>query len=296
MKQTQNKHNEMRRHVGMLAILLVPVVALILGISAPQVWANDDPVCWFNIELNATDLDVGVRGFFDYEPYKELEIEDPNENEIADLELENSLGDQGFAEFFFESGEPELADISFAEFLERFPEGTYEYEAEVIDDDEDEESIGYGEDDMCEDDEVECEAYFTHVIPCAPEIKARGNHIIGYFIRWKPVTQVVDTVATDANVENEIEDALVCKDSEELVIVGYEVIVETEVDGVEKEYKIDLPGNAKWVSIPREFIALSDEFDYEVLAIEESGNQTISEDEFCVGKGPKRRIKECPED
>jgi hypothetical protein len=277
----------------MFAILLVPIAALVLGISAPQVWADDEPVCWFNIEFNATDLDVGVRGFFDYEPYEELEIEDPNEIEIAELELEGSLADQGIAEFFFESGEPELADLSFAEFFERFPEGTYEYEAELIDDDEDEDEL---EEEICEDDEVECEAYFSHVVPCEPEIEAGGNRRRGYIIRWDPVTQVVNTAATDANVQNGVEEALVCEDSAELEIVGYEVIVETEVDGEEKEYKIDLPGDATSVSVPLEFVALSDEFDYEVIAIEESGNQTIGEDEFCLGEERYRPIAECPDD
>ena len=86
-----------------------------------------------------------------------------------------------------------------------------------------------------------------------------------------------------------------CVDSEDLEIVGYEVIVETEVDGEEKEYKIDLPGNATSVSVPPEFIALSNEFEYEVIAIEDSGNQTISEDDFCVNER-NGHVIECPEE
>ncbi len=272
--------------IRLLAILLVPFVALILGTAAPQARA-DDPVCWWNIEFNATDLDVGVRGFFDYEPWKELEIENPKGKELAEVEAEGSLAKQGFAEWFFESGEPELSELPFSKFFRRFPEGFYEFEAETI-----------------EDDEVDCRELFTHVIPCEPDIEASGSTESGVTISWggdddEGVTQVVDTAATDENVENELDDPLVCVDPVHLgpgeaLIVGYEVIVETEVEDVEKQYKIDLPGDVYSVSVPPEFIALSDKFEYEVLAIEESGNQTISEDEFCLdGDG---NVEECPDD
>jgi len=44
MKHTQSKNNGMKRHLRLLAILLVPAIALIIGAAAPKVWA-DDPVC-----------------------------------------------------------------------------------------------------------------------------------------------------------------------------------------------------------------------------------------------------------
>lgn len=262
MKHTPSKKNGMKRHMRLLAILLVPVVALILGAAATEGWAQDDPVCWFNIELNATDLDVGVRGFFDYEPWEELEIEDPNDKTIAKVKAKKSMKHQGFAEWFYESGEPNLEDVSFSEFFDRFPVGMYEFEAETT-----------------EDDEVECEELFTHVIPCAPEISATGHSATGVIINWDSVTQVVDAETTDDNIVDELEEPLACEDSAVLVIIGYEVIVETED---EKRYTIELPGNATEVTVPQEFIALGDEFQYEVLAIEESGNQTITEEEFCL--------------
>jgi hypothetical protein len=42
MKHTRSKKNGMKRHMRMLAILLVPVVALILGTAATELWADDD--------------------------------------------------------------------------------------------------------------------------------------------------------------------------------------------------------------------------------------------------------------
>ena len=40
MKHTQNKINEMKRHMRILAIILVPVVALVLGASSPELRAG----------------------------------------------------------------------------------------------------------------------------------------------------------------------------------------------------------------------------------------------------------------
>ena len=265
MKHTPSKSNGMKRHMRLLAILLAPVVALILGAAATEGWAQDDPVCWFNIELNATDLDVGVRGFFDYEPWEELEIEDPNDKTIAKVKAKKSMKHQGFAEWFYESGEPNLEDVSFSEFFDRFPAGFYEFEDETT-----------------EDDEVECEELFTHVIPCAPEISATGHSATGVTISWDPVTQVVDAETTDDNIVDELEEPLACENSAVLLIIGYEVIVETED---EKRYTIELPGDATSVTVPPKFIELGSEFQYEVLAIEDSGNQTITEEEFCLEDG-----------
>jgi hypothetical protein len=266
-----------KRSMRLSAILLVAVIALIMGTAAPEVWA-DDPVCWFNIELNASDLDVGVRGFFDYEPWKELEIENPGGRTIAEVEAENrKMKRQGFAELFFESGEPTLFELPFRKFFKRFREGDYEFEAETI-----------------EGDEVECSEYFSHVIPCAPEISAAVNAADGVVISWDPVTTAVDTEATDEAVEAAGEEAEVeCYDAGEgpdIEIVGYEVIVE-EAES-EKIYKIDLSAEATSVTVPPEFLESGNKFQYEVLAIEDSGNQTITEEEFCLdGVG-----LECPDD
>ena len=271
----------MKKHMFILPVFLVAVVALVLGAAAPEVQAQDDPsVCFFNIEFNATDLDVGVRGFFDYEPWDRLEIEDPDGDRNARVWAEDDLGDQGFAEWFFESGEPELAELSFGDFLDRFLPGSYVFDARTI-----------------EGDSEDCTAIFTHVIPCAPEINASGNRGVGVTISWDPVTTAVNTDATDDAVEEDGEEAeVVCYENGPAInIVGYEVIVETEVDGVEKIYEIDLPGDVYSVKVPPEFIALGDEFQFEVLAIEASGNQTITEEEFCLNES-NGQVEECPDD
>ena len=274
------KHTIMKKHILLLPVFLVAVVALILGAAAPQVWA-DDPVCWWNIEFNASDGDVGVRGFFDYEPWKELEIENPSGRTFVEVEAENrKMRRQGLAEWFFESGEPTLLEVSFETFLRRFRAGPWEFEAEPI---------GGGE--------VECEEELTHVIPCAPVIRVEEDGGV-VSINWDPVTTTLDTEATDEAVADlepgeEWEIELLDCSGPAPAIIGYEVIVE-EAES-ERRYTINVPVGVTSVTVPPEFLDLGEEFQYEVLAIEESGNQTITEDEFCLD-APGGDLEECPDD
>ena len=255
--KVKEKSTGKMRSIRLLAVLLIPVVALIMGAAAPEVWAQDDPECWWNIEFNATDLDVGVRGFFDYEHWKELEIENPRGRTISEDESERELKKQGKAEWFFESAEPMLGedDYTFEVFLGRFKEGDYEFEAEPID-----------------GGEVECIAEFTHVIPCPPEIVENPFDNDDRTIEWAAVTTAVDTEATDEAVAEDGEDAdVVCfYNGPEVEIDGYEVIVE----GENGDLSITLPADAISFVVPDE---LGDFDKFEVLAIEESGNQTITE-------------------
>ncbi len=84
------------------------------------------------------------------------------------------MGGQGLTELFFESVEPELADLSLEEFLERFPKGDYEFE-------------GIRNDGI----ELESEVEFTHVIPCAPEVLPEDGAVLNpeseVLISWEEV-------------------------------------------------------------------------------------------------------------
>lgn len=267
LKKLSPKTNGNMNSIRLLAVLLVALVALGLGAAAPQSRAGD----WdeeelefeeteFNIELNATDRDVGVRGFVDGEPWKEVEIENPYGRKIAEVEAKKSMARQGFAELFFESGEPLLEDLPFRRFFKRFPEGIYEFEGETI-----------------EGDEIEGEAEFTHVIPCGPDEELEA--VVGantVTIIWSEPDQVVDPKATDHTGGTEI----VCMEpKEELVIEGYEVIIE----GEDVEYTFVLPAddNDTELVLPLELFPPG-VYDFEVIVIEESGNQTITEDDFEV--------------
>jgi hypothetical protein len=272
MTLKRNKRKSMKKHVHMLAIILVPLVALILGAAAPVVWADDNDdddgeilleEVEFNIEFNSTDNDLGVRGFADGEPYKELEIEDPNDKTIAKLKAKKSMKLQGFAELFFESGEPTLAEVSVPEFLARFPEGWYEFEGETI-----------------EGDEIEGETYFSHVIPCGPEIDAEivGGNVV---ISWTDPVTVVDPVATGNGPEEMCVDPEVL--DQELEIVAYEVILESDATQFTFELEAEALIDTELV-IPLTLLEADTEYEYEVIVIEASGNQTITESDFCTGE------------
>ncbi len=241
------------KQLRLLAVLLIPAVVIFLGAAVSDGWAQAE--CFFNIELNATDLDVGVRGFFDDDPWNELEITNPRGRTISEDESEKSLKRQGKAEWFFESGEPPLTEVSFRRFFRRFPEGDYTFEAELNN-----------------GSEVECIAEFTHVIPCPPEIVNNPFDNGGRTIVWQEVTTAVDTGATDAAVElSGLEAEVVCFDNGPgVVIEGYEVVVE----GENGDLSIMLPANATSFVVPNE---VGDFDKFEVLAIEESGNQSITE-------------------
>ena len=80
MTHTRNKQKSMKKHIRMLAILLIPVVALILGAAAPELWAgqhddDDDEEIPFDeakifFELNNTDGDLGIHALVDGDAWK----------------------------------------------------------------------------------------------------------------------------------------------------------------------------------------------------------------------------------
>ena len=123
----------------MLAILLVPVVALILGAAAPELWAgshddddDDDEIPFAEaeifFELNNTDGDLGIHALIDGEPWKRLSIEDLRERKMLDIKVKGRLRKQGLTEIFFESAEPTFDELDPADFFRRFPAGEYEVE------------------------------------------------------------------------------------------------------------------------------------------------------------------------
>ncbi|MDH3896040.1 MAG: hypothetical protein OEV18_01425, partial [Deltaproteobacteria bacterium] len=83
MKHLRQKTNGMKRHMLLLPVLLVAVLALIMGAAAPNCWAEDDgdeisfEVADVYAELNNTDGDLGFHALIDGEPWKYLKIEDP---------------------------------------------------------------------------------------------------------------------------------------------------------------------------------------------------------------------------
>ena len=99
-------------------------------------------------------------------------------------------------------------------------------------------------------------ATLSHAVPAGPEVAAdvNGDEVV---IRWRPVTQ------PPAGFPNK-----------QISIVGYQVIVEA--------FQVTLPASATEVAVPAAYVDSlpRGEIPFEVLAIDRSGNQTITEGTF----------------
>ena len=139
MKYTRDKQIEMTRSYRLLAVLLVPLVAIIFGIAAPQVWAGgyfcieelDEAEVFF--EFNSTDDDRGIQFFWDGEPWKVMIVKNQSGRPVLDVIAQRNVRAQGLTEGFFESAEPTSDDLPADEFFDRFPEGDYTFIGRTLD-------------------------------------------------------------------------------------------------------------------------------------------------------------------
>jgi hypothetical protein len=242
----------MRPATPILRLLLAATLGtLVTAAFAPKGWADDDDgdltlsTLKFFIEFNCTNADIGVQCVLGGEPYDSLRGYGPDGRRIVDLRPRNGLKLQGMSDFFFESAEPSFDEFSLADFLDRFREGIYEFESRTLD--------GI---------EQDGETLFTHDIPEGPVITSPlegdvvdpGNTII----TWEPVTLTTALLPPQRPVN----------------IIGYQVIV-TRVDPL-KVFSVDVKPDVTSMSVPPEFLEPGTEYELEILAVEESDNQTIS--------------------
>ncbi len=208
------------------------------------------------IEFNATDGDLGVHGAFDDQGWKTLCVFDPTGKAVLQVSPQGQLLDLTMAGIFFESREPPISEFSFADLKARFPEGQYTVRGESFDG-----TILVGS------------ATFTHDLPAPPTITSpqiaddpRGTKknpvpLEGLVIGWDRVTKTVEGGPVD--------------------ITGYEVIITKEVaddpHGFSRPtYDVHVPPDVNRLSVPTEFLQADTVYELEVLALEVSGNQTIS--------------------
>jgi len=271
---------------GRLLVLLIGLVAFSLSLAqfrgmderianreSGRVGGDACPVEYadaeFFIEINASAGDAGVQLKLDGTGWNELEMTDPLDNVILEVSAADgpggSVGAQGLTEFFFESAEPSFEDQTLQELLDLFPEGDYEF-------------VGL----TTEGEEICGTAEFTHNIPAKPEPEVCVEDDDEVTICWDPVEDAFDD-PNGAEVGDEIE------------IDMYRVVAEAldeEGEGLET-LDVELPGDALCMSLPEEFVDLSPsgEFKFEVIATEDSGNQTIHEGEFAL-----EDTEECDDD
>jgi len=232
-----------------IALVLGGGISLLLAAAArpahPTPRTTEVPLEFAQIywEYNSSANDLGVHVSLDGEDWKTLTIERPDGQRLFEVRGRGPYQELGMTELFFEGAEPALDEFPLDELLERFPEGVYEFEGRTVD----------GE-------EVSGEDLFSHAIPAGPVVSAvvGGGNVL--HINWSPVAATPPGFPVRP-----------------IVISGYQVIVGS--------FQVTLPPSATSVTVPPEFVAslehgVSQAF--EVLAIEQSANQSITEGTFVL--------------
>ncbi len=255
---------------GLLVIVLVTVVLSVAAVAAQE----DQPDCTLPagdattisaaklyIEYMSTGVDLGVHGYFDDHGWSELCVYDPNGTLVLAVKPQSQLRDLTMAGIFFESREPVIEEYPFEALFAQFPEGEYKIVGTNFD--------GTG---------LIGSATFTHNIPVPPTITspvlaeedkiAEVVHPVSDMtVAWEPVTETVD--------------------GKPVTIVGYEIII-TNMDGkhaasfAQPIYDVHLPADRNSLLVPALFFQPGTHYEIEVVAIEESGNQTINNGYFTT--------------
>ena len=250
--------------VSAAALLTVSVigVGLVLGVGgAPSGRAAGGGAvvkpkdAKLNIEHNATDRDTGFQGFVDSEGWRRLDVTGP-QGKVLTFEGHGSLAKLGVTELFFETVEPENKDVPIAEMLAKLPEGRYTI-------------AGPSQENGTSAGRTVGRAWLTHDIPTGPKLlaPAEGARVPtrGVVARWKPVTETIS--------------------GDPVMIIAYQLIVEKDVEPHphmigKLGLSIYVPRSVTSLAIPDGFLEPRTEYKWEVLAIERSGNQTLSSGSF----------------
>ncbi|MCI0558771.1 MAG: hypothetical protein MN733_09765 [Nitrososphaera sp.] len=209
------------------------------------------------IEHNAADEDTGFQGFVDGTGWNRMMLTGPDGRQL-DFKAKGELGQLGLTELFFETVEPENAEVPISEIWETLPEGTYTYEATGI---EVGEKLG----------KTSATATLTHDIPAAPELLTPEEDeevpVDDLLVSWEPVDKTIN--GRDIN------------------IIAYQLIIEKDEEPHPNMIgtfglSMYLPPDVTEITIPGEFFEPGTEYEWELLAIEESGNQTINSSSFST--------------
>ena len=222
--------------------LLVAAGVVLIGTGRECRAAEQVPfgIAKIYFEYNATANDLGVHVFLDGEDWRKLKIVSPKDLAIFSVEGKAAYNRLGMTELFFEGAEPSLADLPLEELLALFPEGDYEFKGKTVD-----------------GTKLRGTGTLSHAIPDGPSVSAVVGPGDSLVITWTPVTgPPVGFPAKPINV------------------VGYQVIVGA--------FQVTVPATTTTVTDSPEFVAslAAGAQPFEVLAIEASANQTLTEGTF----------------
>ncbi len=208
-----------------------------------------------NIEHNATDKDTGFQGFIDGEGWQRLDVRGPG-GQVLRFEGRGTLASLGLTELFFETVEPENADVPIEEMLAKLPEGRYTI-------------AGPSQENGKSTGLTAGVALLTHDIPAGPKLvaPAEGARVPtrGVVARWRPVTKTIAGAP--------------------VTIIAYQLIIEKDAEPHphmigKLGLSIYVPRSVTSMAVPDGFLQPRTAYKWEVLAIERSGNQTLSSGSF----------------
>jgi hypothetical protein len=204
-------------------------------------------------EINATDGDGGIQVFLDAESWRRMSIFDPAGRRIFTTATEGRMGKQGGTELFLESAEPTFAQLPLARLLERFPAGAYTFRGTGL---KGERYVGV--------------ARLTHDLPDGPRLLSPLESDAPQdprrtVLRWTRVRPPNGSP-----------------------IIGYQVLVVQPKSGLRSLPKLTLDvtmlPTTTSLLVPRGFLRPGTEYEWEVLAIERGGNQTLSSSTFRTSR------------
>jgi hypothetical protein len=258
-----------------LSKLPAPVLAAGLAFGAVAAKADAAPAEPFKVtnihfETNASACDMGIQIAFDTEGITQGSVRAPNGRRVYSFASQGGMrATGGQTEGFLEGVEPQITEllealgcepsdeeeeISLDELFAAWPAGHYRFQGR-----------GKGT-------KSKGRAELTHHIPAGPEIQAPADGTVvsdeeALLIEWEEVTEAILTMDPDLGP---------------VEIVGYHVVVvETGAEAL-PQLDVDTPSSETSVTVPAEYLKPDTVYQFEVLATEKSGNQTITEGLFCT--------------
>jgi hypothetical protein len=250
------------------------VVGVWLTAGTAIVAAAEEPFKLTNIhfETNASACDMGIQISFDTDGLTEGEVESPTGRVVYSFEsVYGKETTHDVTEGFQERVEPPIMDledalgcepsddaISLSQLLSAWPAGTYEFSGES------------------DGTEFEGTADLTHKVPAGPEITSPEDgaivpHDANLLIKWKKVTGPI--IPSLGPVQ----------------VVGYHALVVDVTQPVlppgktKTSLDADLSKSETSFLVPKQYLEPGRIYEFEVLATEQGGNQTITEGGvFCT--------------
>ena len=235
------------------AFIATPVLAEVC--VAPKTDTREINHANLFVEDNAGDGDIGVHGYFDDHGWTELCVFDPAGEMILHVLPEGRMAKVGIAGIFFEGREPTYAQWDYAALKADWPEGKYSLRAVDFDG-----GLLTGA------------AWFTTVLPTMPQIVTPSTVP-------EPDAVPVPTIPM-ADLTVEWQPVTTSQDGRPVVIRGYQLWINKENHADDHGFSrpnFDVhvgPDTTSFV-VPAAFFDPASLYEIEVVAIEESGNQTI---------------------